>query len=87
MDSIISMMNIFDYIKLLDFFKLLDDDAHVRLSAISLIHQYPKGSVLYYEDDANDKIFFLVEGLLKTYKVDRCDNEIFLSEDIFLIID
>lgn len=78
MDSIISMMNIFDYIKLLDFFKLLDDDAHVRLSAISQIRQYPKGSVLYYEDDANDKIFFLVEGLLKTYKVDRCDNEIFL---------
>ncbi len=73
------MMNILDCIKELDFFKMLNDDAQVRLCDISVVHQYPKGCVLYYEEDVNNKIFFLVEGLLKTYKVDRCDNEIFLS--------
>ncbi|WP_345993053.1 Crp/Fnr family transcriptional regulator [Sulfurimonas sp. HSL-1716] len=46
---------------------------------MSVIHQYPKGYVLYYEDDISNKIFFLVEGLLRTYKVDRYENEIFLS--------
>lgn len=68
-----------EYIKLLNFFKFLDDDALVKLCEISIMHQYSKGYVLYYEDDINNKIFFLVEGSLRTYKVDRYDNEIFLS--------
>ncbi|GHV60188.1 hypothetical protein FACS1894103_5000 [Campylobacterota bacterium] len=39
-----------------------------------------KGEILYYENDEIDKIYFLVTGRIKSYKVTRFDNEIFLFE-------
>lgn len=37
-----------------------------------------KGEILYYENDEIDKIYFLVSGCVKSYKVTRFDNEVFL---------
>ncbi len=37
-----------------------------------------KKSILFYESDTNTQIMFLVSGLLKIYKLDKFDNEIFL---------
>ena len=73
------MLNIKENIKLLDFFKELDESALDKLCKISVLNTYPNGYTLYYEEDIQEKIFFLVKGLIKTYKVDRQDNEIFLS--------
>ena len=73
------MLNIIDNIKLLDFFKTLDMDNLQKLSKLSIVNSYASGYVLYYEEDMKDKIFFLVDGLIKSYKVDRFDNEIFLN--------
>ncbi len=67
-----------EQIRKLTFFNKLRDDEMLLLQSISKISKHPKGSVLYYESDIKDKIFFLVEGLLKVYKVDKHDNEIFL---------
>jgi len=73
------MLSIIDNIKLLDFFSELDDKNLNRLCTISKVSKYPDGYTLYHEEDEHDKIFFLISGLMKTYKVDRLDNEIFLN--------
>lgn len=65
-------------IKSIDFFQELDDDQIELLSSISTIQTYPKKSILNYESDVSTNILFLVSGLLKIYKVDKFNNEIFL---------
>ena len=71
-------MPIKDTIQSIDFFEELDDTQLNELSNISNVIKYPKNSILYYESDVSDHIMFLVSGLLKIYKVDKFDNEIFL---------
>ncbi len=65
-------------IKRLSFFSSLDDQKLAIIDNISKITTYPKNSILYYENDSSNKIFFLVSGLLKVYKIDKFENEIFL---------
>jgi CRP/FNR family transcriptional regulator len=66
------------YIKNLSFFKSLNESLIEDVSNISTIKNYPKNSILYYENDIKNKIFFLLSGLLKIYKIDKYENEIFL---------
>lgn len=49
-----------------------------KLAAISKLRRCAKGEILYYEEDAIESIYLLGEGVVKIYKVDRFDNEIFL---------
>lgn len=65
-------------IKKLNFFKSLNSEQLNEVKEISTIVQYPKNSILYYENDTSKKIFFLVSGVLKIYKIDKFENEIFL---------
>ncbi len=67
-----------EYIKKLSFFKSLNDKQIEIINTITTITKHPKGSILYYENDTFNKIFFLASGLLKVYKIDKFDNEIFL---------
>ncbi|MFA6191517.1 MAG: Crp/Fnr family transcriptional regulator [Sulfurimonas sp.] len=67
-----------NYIKKIKFFKSLKSEEIKTIDAISNIIKYPQRSILYYENDLHNKIFFLVSGLLKVYKIDKFDNEIFL---------
>jgi CRP/FNR family transcriptional regulator len=62
----------------LDFFSELTPIQIEELSTISNLITYPKDSILYYEDEEKDNILFLVGGLIKIYKIDKFDNEIFL---------
>ena len=73
-----NIMTTIDYIKKLSFFKSLNDNELNLLSNISTITIYPNNSILYYENDQHNKLFFLVSGLLKIYKIDKYENEIFL---------
>ncbi|QOY52598.1 Crp/Fnr family transcriptional regulator [Candidatus Sulfurimonas baltica] len=66
------------HIRQLSFFASLDSDMLNIIDSISTVVKYPKKSILYYENDTNNKIFFLVSGLLKVYKIDKFENEIFL---------
>jgi len=66
------------YIKQLSFFDSLNSENLDIVNSISKISSYPKNSILYYENDTNNKVFFLVSGLLKVYKIDKFENEIFL---------
>ncbi len=65
-------------IKKLSFFNSLDEEGLKVIDSISKITSYSKNSVLYYENDINNKIFFLISGLIKVYKIDKYENEIFL---------
>jgi CRP/FNR family transcriptional regulator len=71
-------MLILEKIKSLKFFKNLDDNQLNRLVKISSIDTHNENYVLYYENESLDKIFFLISGLAKSYKIDKNDNEIFL---------
>jgi CRP-like cAMP-binding protein len=48
------------------------------LASISTIHSYNSEYVLYYEKEANNNLLFLINGLAKSYKIDKHSNEIFL---------
>lgn len=71
-------MPIQETISKISFFDTLTDEQKEMIASISTVIKYPKDSILYYESDVTKNILFLVEGLLKIYKVDKFDNEIFL---------
>jgi len=65
-------------IKNINLFSHLEENALDKLSNISTLTTFSKDSILYYETDEKNKLFFLLKGLLKVYKIDKYDNEIFL---------
>ena len=66
------------YLKNLTFFASLNSEQIHILDSISKVISYPKNSILFYENDIGDKLYFLISGLLKIYKIDKFENEIFL---------
>lgn len=72
------MSNIKEYLKEINLFSHLDEDKINLLSSISSTTKYNEKSILYYESESTNKLLFLVKGMLKVYKVDKFDNEIFL---------
>ena len=71
-------MTLTQSIKSLDFFENLSDNQIDILSNFSFISKYEKDSILFYETDLKTNLIFLVNGLIKIYKYDKFDNEIFL---------
>ena len=71
-------MTLTQSIKSLDFFENLSDNQIDILSNFSFISKYEKDSILFYETDLKTNLLFLVSGLIKIYKYDKFDNEIFL---------
>jgi len=67
-----------NFVKKLKFFNTLSDDDIDIVANMSKPVKYVKNSILFYENDTSDKLYFLVSGLLKVYKIDKYDNEIFL---------
>ena len=56
---------------------LLQEDIE-HIASFCSLRSHQEGEVLFYEKDTKDAIFYIVEGSVKFYKVDRFDNEIFL---------
>lgn len=71
-------MRLLEGIKELSFFKNLNMEQLKVLESFSSIKKYAKDSLLFYETDFRKDILFLVKGLVKIYKFDKFDNEIFL---------
>jgi len=44
----------------------------------TLSRTYHVGNILYYENDIKRSIYYLANGRLKIYKVDRLENEVFM---------
>lgn len=62
----------------LDFFKGCDPKKFAPLASSTRIKSYDASDILVYEDDDINRVYFLIEGEVKLYKVDRFDNEVFL---------
>lgn len=71
-------MTLQESIQNLDFFKNLNNNQIELLSDFSHISKYDKDTILFYETDVKNHLLFLVSGLIKIYKYDKFDNEIFL---------
>ena len=71
-------MTIQETIKKISFFDNLSEAQIELIASISNVSKYPNKSILYYESDISKSLLFLVDGLIKIYKVDKFDNEIFL---------
>lgn len=72
------LRSVVDILHEIDFFNSLTPEEYQKVSDISTLSSYSKNSILYYEDDTINRIYFLVSGLIKVYKLDKFDNEIFL---------
>jgi len=70
--------NINDLTGSIDFFKTLDMELFSDLLAHSSMHSFHQGQILFFEEDDLDKVYYLIDGSIKFYKVDRFDNEVFL---------
>ncbi|MDD2368088.1 Crp/Fnr family transcriptional regulator [Sulfuricurvum sp.] len=62
----------------LNFFKECDPLKLSLLSSTAKFKSYNASDILMYEEDDVNRVYFLVEGEVKLYKVDRFDNEVFL---------
>ncbi len=69
---------IVDILKKIDLFQSVNEEELEQIADCSTISSYDKDSVLYYEAESTNRLLFLTEGLLKVYKIDKYDNEIFL---------
>lgn len=71
-------MNIKEAIKTINLFSHLSEAKIEQIASMSYINEYSSDTILHYESESTDKLLFLVEGLVKVYKIDKYDNEIFL---------
>ena len=71
-------MSIINTIKTLNFFTALDDSQTRLLADISNVSSYDKDYILSYEKSKTEQLHFLIDGLAKSYKIDKHENEIFL---------
>jgi len=72
------MLNLLETIKKIPFFHNLDDKQYQLLADISVIKSYNLSTILYYERTNSNRLYFLINGLAKAYKIDKYENEIFL---------
>jgi len=69
-------MSLKETISSLDFFSKLNDKDIQKLSLFSNLHKYEKDYILYFEKQSTSKLFFMVTGQAKAYKLDKNNNEI-----------
>ena len=75
MTKIMSIKNI---IQTIDFFKTLSSEELTKITEISVINSYKKDYIVNYEKEQSSSLLFLLDGLAKSYKIDKHKNEIFL---------
>lgn len=49
-----------------------------KIASFCSVRHHKAGDALFYEKDTKDAIYYIIQGSVKFYKVDRFDNEIFL---------
>lgn len=65
-------------LRCIELFEKIDDEILSQVSSICTKKSYYKNSILYFEDDKTSSLVYLKSGIVKMYKIDRFDNEIFL---------
>ena len=64
-------------VKDMNIFRTLTDKQTELICEISTVDNHTKDYVLCYERTESTKLLFLLDGLAKSYKIDKHDNEIF----------
>ena len=72
------MLSVKEAIKSVNVFSHLNEDELELIASMSHVNRFNKDAVLMYESETTDELLFLIDGLLKVYKIDKYDNEIFL---------
>ncbi len=67
-----------DFLKTIPLFSGLSEEEFGALEKIVKLRTFGKGEILHYEKDRSDELYYLCQGLIKVYKVDRFDNEVFM---------
>jgi CRP/FNR family transcriptional regulator len=73
------MANLKYILKDIEMFSSLEDNVIDEIISISKIKNYLKDSIIFYENDENKFLYFLIKGNVKLYKIDKYNNEIFLN--------
>jgi len=71
-------LQIIEAIKNIELFKELNTIEVDKLIDISDIREFTKDTIVYYEDDIDYSLQFLIKGNAKIYKIDKNKNEIYL---------
>ncbi|MDR2151439.1 MAG: Crp/Fnr family transcriptional regulator [Helicobacteraceae bacterium] len=71
-------MSDIEAVKASGLFSSLDEADKSRLFQVLKTKQLQDGEILFYENATIDRVYFLVSGSVKSYKVNRFHNEIFL---------
>ncbi len=66
------------YLQSIPLFHDLSQHELEQLCSIIKEKSFAKGEILHYEKDKQSDIYYLKTGLLKVYKIDRFDNEVFM---------
>lgn len=62
----------------LPIFEGLGREEIAAIQVVTTQKKYCKNDILHYENEKLDHLYYLLEGSIRLYKVDRFDNEIFL---------
>ena len=71
-------MDILSAIQAIKFFDSLNIEQKEYLMNISTVRSFSKDTIVYFESDVDYSLQFLISGLVKIYKIDKFNNEIFL---------
>lgn len=71
-------MMIKDILKRISLFEDCDDLLLEKIAQIASLQSFDADAILHYEAEVTNRLLFLAKGLLKVYKIDKFDNEIFL---------
>ena len=71
-------MSYLEHLQQIDFFANLGEEELQYLYEISTIRTFTKDTIVYYESDIDYSLQFLLDGIIKIYKIDKHNNEIFL---------
>lgn len=67
-------------LKKIEIFDCLNEDEFDLLASISKLKTYSSQNTIFYEKEKLDFIYFLINGEVKLYKIDRFNSEVFLNK-------
>jgi len=71
--------NLDDILRRTTIFRRLTADDRQRLAAVSSVHAYEKGTMLFSEGDASDQLYTVVSGRVKVFKTTARGTDVILE--------
>ncbi|MGJ7044754.1 Crp/Fnr family transcriptional regulator [Thermoanaerobacterium thermosulfurigenes] len=68
-------MGDYDYLRKIPYFNVLSEKSLFEISKIALVKEYKKNTVIFYEGDEGDAIYFVKKGKVKISKISQQGKE------------